>query len=145
MSNIPRARLTRAALAAAVLLCVAHAGPALAQAESGQIETDAEFISFNPADNTITVKVRRTGRRPSDKSLAIRQGRPVVFYVVPTGSVLQRTTVKNQDGTAGTFEDLEAGRRVRVFWIVEDGVRKARSVSVFIPAEEVGEDAEGGS
>lgn len=144
MSTSLRAPLART-VAAAALLYLAPVGLALAQAESVQIETEAEFISFNPADETITVKVRKTGRRPSDKSLAIRQGRPVVFYVVPTGSVLQRTTVKNQDGTAGTFEDLEAGRRVRVFWVIEDGKRKARSVSVFIPAEEVGEDAEGES
>ncbi len=144
MSKISRAPLTRTALAAA-LLFVAPATPALAQAESVQIETGAEFISFNAADNTITVKVRETGRRPSDKRLASRQGGPAVFYVLSTGSGLQRTSAKNQNGTTGTFEHLVAGRKVRIFWVVEDGKRKARSVSVYVPAEEVGEDAEGGS
>ena len=145
MWMISRAPLTRTALVAAALLFVAPASRAPAEGKNKQIETEAEFISFNAADDTITVKVRKTGLRPSDKSLAIRQGRPVAFYVVPTGSVLQRTTVKNQDGTAGTFEDLRAGRKVKVFWVAEDGKRKARSVSVYVPAEEVGEDAEGGS
>jgi hypothetical protein len=58
--------------------------------------------------------------------------------------VLVRTTVKLQDGTAGKFTDLQAGRKVRVFWIPDPDdpkQRMARSVSVFVPAEEQGEDA----
>jgi hypothetical protein len=134
---------SRAALAAvAVLGWVVAAAATSAQARSRQIETEAVFVAYDAASETISVKVIKAGARPSDRGLALRKGREESFSVVPTGSVLVRTIVKNQDGTAGSFDDLEAGRRVRVFWLAEDGQRKARSVSVFVPAEEVGEDAE---
>ena len=129
-----------ALLAAAALL----AEPTVRAAEprSRQIETEAEFVSFNEADSTITVKVIKTGKPV--KGHKLRKGKEADFKVKPEGSVLVRTTVKLQDGTAGTFSDLQAGRKVRVFWIVDEDdstQRMARSVSVFVPAEEQGEDA----
>lgn len=137
--STPRAWL--AALAALGWVVAAPVPPA--QAKSRQIETEAEFVAYDAALKAISVRVIKTGARPRDKALALKKGREQIFSVVPAGSVLVRTTVKNQDGTAGSFDDLQPGRRVRVFWLAEDGQRKARSVSVYVPAEEVGEDAEG--
>jgi hypothetical protein len=143
----PRSRTLLAALAAfaAVGLLVCVAAPALG-AKSKQTETEAEFVSFNEEAKTITVKVIKPGKGAKPpKELKLRKGKEADFNVIAVGSVLKRTTVKMQDGTAGGFEDLEPGRKVRIFWIVDpkdDKARQARSISVFVPAEEQGEDAE---
>jgi hypothetical protein len=131
-------------LAAGLLAAPLAALPAAAaEPKSKQVETEAEFVSFDEAAKTVTVKVRKPGNAP--KALAVRQGKEAVFKVKPEGSVLVRTTVKMQDGTAGSFKDLEPGRKVRVFWVADPDDpkgRMARSISVFVPAEEQGEDAE---
>jgi len=134
----------RIASAAALALLLAHAPDAAAQ-KSTQIETEGEFLSYDAAAHTITIKVIKPGKGATPpRELKLRQGQEAAFHVEEEGSVLSRTTVKLQSGTAGAFTDLEAGRKVRVFWVPDPNgkqARFARSVSVFVPAEELGEDA----
>jgi hypothetical protein len=130
------------ALALALLVLAA---PAARAQKSSQIETEGEFLSYDAAAHTITIKVLKPGKGATPpRELKLRQGQEAAFNVEEEGSVLTRTTVKLQSGVAGAFTDLEAGRKVRVFWIPDpnhEQARFARSVSVFVPAEEQGEDA----
>jgi hypothetical protein len=148
MKPVPRVRwlevCVRIASAAVLAVLVAAAPEAQAQ-KSTQIETEGEFLSYDAAAHTITIKVIKPGKGATPpRELKLRQGQEAAFLVKEEGSVLSRTTVKLQSGMAGAFPDLEAGRKVRVFWIPDPNdkkVRFARSVSVFVPAEEQGEDA----
>ena len=142
-AGIQRVRLGVVAVAAVLFVWAGTAQAA--DPKSKQIETEAEFVSYDAAAKAITVKVRKPGKAPENKALKLRNGEEAKFNVKPEGSVLVRTTVKLQNGTAGSFDDLEAGRKVRVFWIEDPAdkkARQARSISVFVPAEEQGEDAE---
>ena len=131
--------------AAALTLPLLGAPDALAQSKGQQIETEGEFQSYDAATHTIKIKVIKPGKGATPpRELKLRQGQEAAFHVVEEGSVLSRTTVKLQNGTAGAFTDLEAGRKVKVFWMPDPNdaaARFARSVSVFVPAEEQGEDA----
>jgi hypothetical protein len=139
-SVLKRAHFGLAALAAVGLLALV--APAAHAQKSKQIETEGEFVSFDAKAETVTVKVTKPGAE-APHALKLQNGKEAQFSVKTTGTVLTRTTVKLQDGTGGKFEDLKAGRKVKVFWMAgEDGkTRLARSISVFVPAEEQGEDA----
>jgi uncharacterized OB-fold protein len=131
-----------AALAAVGLLAVV--APAAPAKESKQIESEGEFVSFDAKAETITVKITKPGKGATPpRALKLQNGKEEQFKVKTEGTVLTRTTVKLQDGTGGKFEDLKAGRKVKVFWMPDDTgkARMARSISVFVPAEEQGEDA----
>lgn len=131
-------------LAGVLLFVAALASNAQAQPKSRQIETEAEFIRFNPDESTVTVKVIKAGKRMKGME-ALKKGKEATFKVKPEGSVLTRTTVKLQDGTAGKFDDLQPGRKLRIFWVQDkanEAARFARSISVFVPAEELGEELE---
>ncbi len=83
-------RTGHAWMGALVLFIAAFAGAA--QAQSGKsIRTEAEFIEFDAAANTVTVKVTKPGSGKDAEKL--KRGREAVFKVKPTGSVLSRTTV----------------------------------------------------
>jgi hypothetical protein len=116
-----------------------------ALAKGKQTQTEAEFLSYDGEASTITVKVRKAGKGAKPpRNLKLKKGKEAIFNVKSEGSVLTRTTVKLQDGTAGEFEDLQAGRKVQVFWVPDpkdENARFARSISVFVPAEDLGEDA----
>jgi len=137
-----RSRFITAAAAVAIgAFLVSGAVDARAQTRSKQIETEAKFVSFDSEQNSISALVVKPGRKVKGMS-KLRKGDEAVFQVKPEGSVLTRTTVKLESGTAGSFEDLEPGRRLRIFWIPGEGEiesRFARSISVFVPAEEQGE------
>jgi hypothetical protein len=137
----PRPAVLGALLAS--LLAVAVVQAAAAEPKSKQIETEAVFKSFDAAKKTITVTVIKPGQNVPglDK---LKKGKDAVFNVNDEGSVLTRTTVKLLTGQAATFTQLEAGKKVKIFWVPDEkkkGERFARSVSIFKPAEEAGEDA----
>ena len=130
--------------ALAALGLVAIAAPAAHAKKGKQIETEGEFVSFDAQAGTVTIKVTKPGRGGSPPSaLKLHRGKEEQFAVKTEGSVLTRTTVKLQNGTGGKFEDLQAGRKVKIFWLPDAAGKKrlARSISVFVPAEEQGEDA----
>jgi hypothetical protein len=135
------------ALAAAAALAVGGGlRPAqAAEPQSRQIETEAVFQKYDPAASTITVQVIKPGSVPKGVP-KLQKGKEAVFQVKAEGSVLTRTTVKLLTGQAAKFEDLQTGKKVKIFWVPDEAdksVRLARSVSIFKPAEEQGEDYEG--
>jgi len=129
----------------AILGLLVLVGPLPAAAQGKQIQTEAEFISYDAEAGTVTVKVRKPGKGAQPpRNLRLRRGEEAQFNVKAEGSVLTRTTVKLDDGTAGSFEDLQPGRKLQVYWLPDpkdENARFARSISVFVPAEEQGEDA----
>jgi hypothetical protein len=131
------------ALALVALAAAALSLPVLAAPKSKQIETEAVFKSFDAANKTITVTIIKPGKEaPGIEKL--KKGKDGVFNVADEGTVLTKTTVKLLTGQAAKFTDLQAGKKVKIFWIPDEkkkGERFARSVSIFKPAEETGEDA----
>ena len=109
-------------------------------------QTEALFVSYDAEAATVTVKVRKPGKgaRPP-RHLKLKRGKQAVFKVKDGGSVLTSTIVKNMDGRRGRFTDLQPGAKVFVFWVPDEqdeNARFARSISVFVPVEELGELAE---
>jgi hypothetical protein len=143
---MPQLRIALARGLAASLIALsatALGSPAIAAPKSKQIETEAVFKSFDAANKTITVTIIKPGKDvPGVEKL--KKGKDGVFNVADEGSVLTRTTVKLLTGQAATFTELQPGKKVKIFWIPDEkkkGERFARSVSIFKPAEETGEDA----
>ena len=121
-----------------LLLGGAIATPASAEKKSKVIQTEAKWVEFDPEAKTVTVTVKRTGKKPKDKSLKLKKGQKATFNVKPEGSVLTRTTVKIM-GLGGALTDVEPGRTVNVYWIPDEkneGKRFARSIDVTLSREE---------
>jgi hypothetical protein len=135
----------RGIAAAAAFFAVGALQPAqAAEPQSKQIETEAVFQKYDPAASTITVQVIKPGSVPKGVP-KLQKGKEAVFKVKSEGTVLTRTTVKLLTGQAAKFEDLQAGKKVKIFWVPDEAdksVRFARSVSIFKPTEEQGEDVE---
>lgn len=140
-----RSRSLRTASAALAVLGLLLAGARASAQKSSQTETEGEFVRYDAEAGTMTIQVRKPGKGAKPpRQLKLKKGKEGVFKVKAEGTVLTRTTVKLQNGTAGAFTDLEPGRKVLVFWITDpedENARFARSVSVFVPAEDQGEDA----
>ena len=128
-------RTGHAWMGALVLFIAALAGAA--QAQSGKsIRTEAEFIAFDAAANTVTVKVTKPGSGKHAEKL--RRGREAVFKVKPTGSVLSRTTV-SIEGRKANIGDIPAGKTVNVYWRPDEAdktLRFARKIDVIMTLEE---------
>lgn len=137
-----RARVGLAALAVACLLWVA---PQAHAQKARSTQTEAVWVKFDAEANTVTVKVRKPGKGADPpRHLKLKKGREATFNVKPTGSVLTRTSVAI-NGRKGDIADIPVGKTVNIYWIPDpddDQARFARKIDLFIPAEEVGEDAE---
>lgn len=135
-------RIQRALVVAAVVAAFAAvAGTAAAQGKGKSIQTEADWVKFDPETNTVTVNVRKPGKRVKDKDIALRQGKEASFDVKPTGSVLTRTTVKI-NGRKGELTDIPEGKRVNIYWIVDESKstkRFARSIDLILSEEELNE------
>ena len=96
----------------------------------------AEWISFDDAAKTVTVKIKGRGQGPNKK--ALKKNKEVTFRVVPTGSILKRTSVA-VNGQKGEITDIDAGRAVMIYWIPDpenkDGYF-ARKIDVVLSEEE---------
>lgn len=107
------------ALLAAAALC-APAGVAFAKKSGSRYGLEGRIVEFDEGRNVLVVKVVKTqvsgaagtGRvagKPAPKSF--KRGADVEFAVVPEGSVLRRTVIKNQQGggldTTGTTEGFK--------------------------------------
>lgn len=129
----------------AVLGMLAAFASEAAQARPRQTQTEAVFVSYDADASTITVKVSKPGKgaRPP-RNLKLKRGEQAVFKVKDGGSVLTSTVVKTVDGRRGAFADLEPGIKVFVFWVPDEkdeNVRFARSISVYVPAQDWGQRA----
>ena len=131
---------------AAALLAVGVAGLATtAQAQGNQksVQNEAQFVKFDEATSTVVVKILKKGKGNSglmkqfdDK---VKNGKEATFNVIPTGSVLSRTSVA-VNGVKGEMKDLQTGKRILIYW-VEDPKKKgelfARKIDVVLSEEEL--------
>ena len=111
MRTFKNLRVVFALLAAAAL--VLPATGALAKKKTSRFGLEGRVVEFDDSRNVLVVKVVKTkvsggvAGRPAPKK-SFKRGATVEFAVVPEGSVLKRTVIKNKDGagldTTGTKE-----------------------------------------
>ena len=130
------------AVTAFVLLAVGSTTATAAKSKSTQ--TEATWISFDAENNTVKVKVKKpgVGAKPP-KHLKLKKGKEAEFNVIPTGSILKRTSVAI-NGKKGALTDIPSGKTVNIYWVPDpndDKARFARKIDLFKTAEEQGSDA----
>lgn len=133
-----------AAAALAVSLGLAGNTPAaFAQGNQKSVSNEAEFVKYEEAASTVTVKILKKGKGNAalmkqfdDK---VKNGKEATFNVIPTGSVLTRTSVAI-NGVKGEIKDIKPGKKINIYW-VEDPKKKgelfARKIDVTLSEEEL--------
>jgi hypothetical protein len=112
------------ALAVALVFSAVAATPAQA-AKSKSIKTEAKFVSYDAATETITVKVMNTGNKPSDRALALVKGKDATFKIKPEGSVLARTSV-TLNGQRADIKDVPKGKTINIYWVPHETLKETR-------------------
>ena len=90
-----------------------------AAAKAKSIKTEAFFVSLDPETNVLEVKVKKTGKRPKNKKLKLKTGKPASFNVKPEGSVLKRTTVA-LDGQRVDIGEIEPNQFLFIYWVPDE-------------------------
>ena len=100
-------------------------------------------MKFDEAASTVTVKILKKGKgnaallKQFDEQ--VKSNKDATFNVIPTGSVLSRTSVAI-NGVKGEIKDLQAGKKIIIYW-VEDPNKKgelfARKIDVTLSEEEL--------
>jgi hypothetical protein len=127
-----------AVFALTIGLTTTIAGEADAKGKSTQ--TEAEWINFDAAANTVTVKVLKPGRTPEAKKM-LTKNKEATFAVKPEGSVLTRTTVAI-NGVKGEITDIPKGKTVNIYWRPDEtdpNVMRARKIDVILSDAELDE------
>lgn len=133
-------RLVQMLAVASLALLVA--GPALAAKEKS-VQNEAQWVSFDESSSTVTVKILNRGK--GNKKLikqhasTVKKGKEVTFNVIPTGSVLKRTSVAI-NGVKGELGEIAAGKRVLLYWVgdpAKEGELFARKIDVVLSEEEI--------
>ena len=120
--------------------------PAVVQAARGNsVANEARWLRFDPEAETILVEILKASR--GNKALAkrfkkkVRRGKQATFHVIPTGSILKRTSVAI-NGRKAELTEIEPGRRVVIYW-TEDPNRPgeifARKIDVVFSEQELRE------
>jgi hypothetical protein len=125
-----------AVLALAGLAALALALPAAASAPRST-QNEGQWVSFNPDDNTVTVRITKAGRGPDRAK--VRPGSEATFNVIPEGSVLTRTTV-TINGRVSQLADIPAGKTVLIYWQPDqknEGELFARKIDVVFSEAEL--------
>ncbi len=107
------------------------------------VANEATFVKFDPATNQATVKILKKGKGNTALlkkfDAQVKMNQEAVFNVIPTGSVLSRTSVA-VNGVKGEITDIPAGKKVLIYW-VEDEKKKgelfARKIDVVLSEEEI--------
>jgi len=110
--------------------------PAAAR-KSKSTANEAKWVKFDSAASTVTVKILKKGRGPNKK--LIRKGKEVTFNVIPTGSILTRTSVAI-NGKKGELTDIKPGKHVLIYWVKDphkDGELFARKIDVVFSDKEL--------
>ncbi len=149
-SSTPTRRMPRLALGLAVL-AMAAVGPQLVAQEASAkkagktVANEAKWIGFDSASNTVQVRIMKKGR--GNRSLVkqfkkeVKKGKDVTFNVIPTGSVLTRTTVAI-NGMKGELTDIKPDKRIVIYWVEDPkkpGELFARKIDVVLSEEELNE------
>jgi len=119
------------------------AGATYAQGNQKSVQNEAQFVKFDEATSTVVVKILKKGKGNSallkQFDALVKNGKEATFNVIPTGSVLARTSVA-VNGVKGEMKDLQTGKRVLIYW-VEDPKKKgelfARKIDVVLSEEEL--------
>jgi hypothetical protein len=128
----------------ALALGIAGFGPAVhAQGNQKSVSNEAQFVKFDEAASAVTVKILKKGKgnaallKQFDDLVKINKD--ATFNVIPTGSVLSRTSVAI-NGVKGEIKDLQPGKKIIIYW-VEDPKKKgelfARKIDVTLSEEEL--------
>jgi hypothetical protein len=126
-----------AAVLAAFVLAVGSPAPAQKAGKMNQIEAD--WVVYDAPTQMIKVKVYKVREGPQAKEL--KAGQEATFKVKAEGSVLSRTSVK-VNGRAGKLTDINAGKRVILYWMPDDAdktAKFARTIDVTFSEEELDE------
>jgi hypothetical protein len=127
------------------MLAVSVAGlstAAQAQGNQKSVQNEAQFVKFDEAASTVVVKILKKGKGNSallkQFDAQVKNGKEATFNVIPTGSVLSRTSVA-VNGMKGEMKDLQPGKTILIYW-VEDPKKKgelfARKIDVVLSEEE---------
>jgi hypothetical protein len=111
----------------AAVAALGLAAPAIAQdASKGKsVQTEAEWMAFDAAGNTVKVKVKKNRGGKAPEGLALKEGSEATFKVKPEGSVLTRTTVAINSQKA-ELKDLKPGKTVMIYWVADTADPKSR-------------------
>ena len=131
-------------VAAAIALGFAGvAGVAHAQGNQKSVQNEAQFVKYDEAASTVTVKILKKGKGNTalmkqfdDK---VKNGKEATFNVIPTGSVLTRTSV-SINGVKGEMKDLQSGKTINIYWVEDSkkpGELFARKIDVTLSEEEL--------
>jgi hypothetical protein len=131
-------------VAAAIALGVAGvAGVANAQGNQKSVQNEAEFVKYDEAASTVTVKILKKGKGNTalmkQFDAQVKNGKEATFNVIPSGSVLTRTSV-SINGQKGEMKDLQAGKKVNIYWVEDSkkpGQLFARKIDVTLSEEEL--------
>ena len=132
--------VSRRALAifATVAFAFAFAGGAPADAAKAKsTSNEAKWVQYDEGTSTVTVKILKKGKGPNKK--LVKKGKEVTFNVIPTGSVLKRTSVAI-NGVKGELTDIQPGKKVLIYWVPDpnkDGELFARKIDGVFSEEEL--------
>jgi len=136
-TRIPRKILTTLTVASFALAFVGSVAPAAAAKKSKSTQNEAQWISFDAAAKTVTVKITKKGKGPNKKLLKPRK--EATFNVIPEGSILTRTSVAI-NGVKGEITDIPAGKTVLIYWVPDEkkeGEFFARKIDVIFSEAEL--------
>jgi hypothetical protein len=129
-----------AAAALAFAFTTAFAADALAKGKN--VQTEAQWVRYDPETKTVTVKVKKPGRGKDAKLL--KKNRHAVFVVTSEGPARKRTTVAI-NGVKGELTDIPKGETVNVYWRPDaqnPQILRARKIDVIMSDEDL--DAKSG-
>jgi hypothetical protein len=118
---------------------VASIAPVAEAKKSKSTQNEAQWISFDAAAKTVTVKITKKGKGPNKKLLKTRK--EATFNVIPEGSILTRTSVAI-NGVKGELQDIPEGKTVLIYWVPDpnkDGEFFARKIDVIFSEQELDE------
>ena len=135
----------RTFVVAAAMLAVSVAGlstAAQAQGNQKSVQNEAQFVKFDEATSTVVVKILKKGKGNSallkQFDAQLKNGKETTFNVIPTGSVLSRTSVA-VNGMKGEMKDLQPGKTILIYWVADEkkkGELFARKIDVVLSEEE---------
>jgi hypothetical protein len=118
---------------------VASIAPVAEAKKSKSTQNEAQWVSYDAAAKTVTVKITKKGKGPNKKLLKTRK--EATFNVIPEGSILTRTSVAI-NGVKGEITDIPAGKTVLIYWVPDEnkeGELFARKIDVIFSEEELDE------
>lgn len=122
-----------------VAFSVAVAPAAIGAPKAKSIKTEAFFVSLDTENNTMEVRIKKTGSKPKNKKLRLKSGKKASFNVKPEGSILKRTSVA-LDGKRSDINEIEANQFLFIYWVPDEknpDERFARKIDLVLTDEQL--------